>query len=132
MRWYSGTCLKQPPLGPKLLAALDRWSYYAGSILNVKGSYVLCSLGAWAFTINICWFGCLVTWYHWAYDTVEPILVTTCIRQPPPYCGHFLNNNNDITACSQVDALDIIPIKQSKSGNFRIMKKFRKNGPIPW
>ena len=28
---YSGTCLKRPPLGPKLLAALDRWSYYAGS-----------------------------------------------------------------------------------------------------
>ena len=28
---YSGTCLKQPPLGQKLLAALGRWSYYAGS-----------------------------------------------------------------------------------------------------
>ena len=28
---YSGTCLKQPPPGPNLLAALDRWSFYAGS-----------------------------------------------------------------------------------------------------
>ena len=28
---YSGTCLKRPPLGPKLLAALDMWSYYTGS-----------------------------------------------------------------------------------------------------
>ena len=23
-------------------------------------------------------------------STVEPVLVATCIRQPPPYCGHFL------------------------------------------
>ena len=29
--YYSGTCLKRPPLGPKLLTALDRWSYYAVS-----------------------------------------------------------------------------------------------------
>ena len=29
--YYNGTCLKRPPLGPKLLTALDRWSYYAGS-----------------------------------------------------------------------------------------------------
>ena len=28
---YSGTCLKRPSLGPKLLGTLDRWSYYAGS-----------------------------------------------------------------------------------------------------
>ena len=29
---YSGTCLKRPPMGPKLLlTALDRWSCYAGS-----------------------------------------------------------------------------------------------------
>ena len=31
MYMYSGTYLKGPPLGPKLLAALERWSYYAGS-----------------------------------------------------------------------------------------------------
>ena len=31
LQYYGGTCLRRPPLGPKLLATLDRWSYYAGS-----------------------------------------------------------------------------------------------------
>ena len=24
------------------------------------------------------------------HNTVKPVLVATCIKQPPPYCGHFL------------------------------------------
>ena len=36
---HSGTCLKRPPLGPKLLAALDWWSMQAMQVvLNVEGS----------------------------------------------------------------------------------------------
>ena len=34
---YSGTCLKRQPWGPKLLAALERWSYYAGSTECKRG-----------------------------------------------------------------------------------------------
>ena len=50
---YSGTCLKRPPLGPKLVAS-DRWSYYAGThvVSTEKGSLILgpqevATIGRW-------------------------------------------------------------------------------------
>ena len=48
---YGGTCLKRPPIGLNLLAALHRWSYYAGSTefkrhLHVRPQEVA-TLGKW-------------------------------------------------------------------------------------
>ena len=40
----------QPPLGPKLLAALDRWSYYAGSTeckRIILGPQEVATIGRW-------------------------------------------------------------------------------------